>query len=74
MHTCLYVTKQPILSILLILCSTLVKDNPGRVNAHLNTHVKRVLFAKDHTAVGIELVNGTQVLGDRVVWLEEYCK
>ena len=48
-------------------CSKLVKDNPGRVNAHLNTRVKRVLFAKDHKAIGIELANGSQVFGDRVV-------
>ena len=53
--------------ILLILCSKLVKDNPGRVNVHLNTRVKRVLFAKDHKAIGIELANGSQVFGDRVV-------
>ena len=52
---------------LLILCSKLVEDNPGRVNAHLNTRVKRVLFGPYHEAIGIELSNGSQVFGDRVV-------
>ena len=49
------------------IAKTLVNDNPNRINLHLQTRVKRVIFGPARNAIGIELMNGTMVKGDRVV-------
>lgn len=45
----------------------LVSDYPNRINLHLQTRVKRVVFGPSRHAIGIELMNGTTVKGDIVV-------